>query len=487
MKPKNNADISSELVIIDKATDILQNRIGRRVLVNNDMMAINSVITKFLKTHDVVVFGGIAINTFLPENKKFYNTDVEIPDYDIYSPKALMHAKLLCDALYNSGHTLTEVRSSAVHSEVYKVYVNFIPVVDVVQYDKYVFNILYDDSIKTEGINYASPDYLRLNIYKEFATPNEDPSRWNKIYTRLQLLNKFHPFIENDKCSLSKFTRDFMGDETIKDTVYTIVKNTLMKEDVIFLGAFACNLYKKYNNKNKSSGVNSDDPDFEVLSTIPETVCNSVKENLKNGGFINIRSVKHLPASSKISTRYEIFIDNDSVCIIYEPKNGCYGYNSIMINNQNVNIATIDTMLFFLISVRYISTVEYNINRVMCMAQFLFHIQNENILNQKGIFKRFDVNCYGNDKTFYDKKGDRSRLYNKLKLQKQSKNEYNKNEYNKNFFKYNPDEKDVYTTNTRRKTSYSYVKKHYPKNEYNPYIKKSTTRKKRKTLFGSFF
>ena len=260
-----------------------------------------------------------------------------------------------------------------------------------------------------------------------------------------------------------------------------------MKEDVIFLGAFACNLYKKYNNKNKSSGVNSDDPDFEVLSTIPETVCNSVKENLKNGGFINIRSVKHLPASSKISTRYEIFIDNDSVCIIYEPKNGCYGYNSIMINNQNVNIATIDTMLFFLISVRYISTVEYNINRVMCMAQFLFHIQNENILNQKGIFKRFDVNCYGNDKTFYDKKGDRSRLYNKLKLQKQSKNEYNKNEYNKNFFKYNPDEKDVYTTNTRRKTSYSYVKKHYPKNEYNPYIKKSTTRKKRKTLFGSFF
>ena len=523
MKPLKSSvhSVSDELLIIDNAADMLQKKLGRHLQTNNNLMAINAIVQNFLKTNKTVVFGGLAINNLLPENERFYNTDTETPDYDIYSSSALMHAKLLCDILYKSGHKIVEARSSALHPEVYKIFVNFIPIVDLVQYDKYVFDILYDDSVKSEGINYASPDYLRLNVYKEFAAPNEDPTRWNKIYTRLNLLNKFHPFIENENCSMTKFTRDFVGDDVVKNNAYNIVKNTLMKEDVIFLGAFACNLYKKYNNKNKSVGIKSDNPDFEVLSTIPKIVANNVKENLKKNGFINIWIVRHLTASQKISTRYEIFIDQNSICVIYEPTNGCYGYNSLMINNKKVNIATIDTMLFFLIALRYVSTKEYNINRVMCMAQFMFHIQNENILNQKGIFKRFDVDCYGNNKTFYDKKGDRAILYNNLKRRKNSK----KDIYDKYFFKYNPGEdgdftntntntnntnntnnnntnnnntnntntnnnntNNTNTNNSNRNRYRSYTPVGYSTRRYKHHKKKtSSTHKKRKGFFGTFF
>ena len=198
-----------------------------------------------------------------------------------------------------------------------------------------------------------------------------------------------------------------------------------------------------------------------------------------------------------------------------------------MINNKKVNIATIDTMLFFLIALRYVSTKEYNINRVMCMAQFMFHIQNENILNQKGIFKRFDVDCYGNNKTFYDKKGDRAILYNNLKRRKNSK----KDIYDKYFFKYNPGEDGDFTntnTNTNNTTNNtntnnnntnntntnntnntntnntntnntntnnsnrnryrSYTPVGYSTRRYKHHKKKtSSTHKKRKGFFGTFF
>ena len=56
-----------------------------------------NVVQKFMKKHKRICYGGTAINSILPKDKQFYDYDIDIPDYDFFSPNALEDAKALCN------------------------------------------------------------------------------------------------------------------------------------------------------------------------------------------------------------------------------------------------------------------------------------------------------------------------------------------------------------------------------------------------------
>ena len=60
-----------------------------------------------------------------------------------------------------------------------------------------------------------------------------------------------------------------------------------------------------------------------------------------------------------------------------------------------MKVATIDTMLSFYLAFIYINKPHYNTDRILCMAHYLFTIQQNNRLKQKGLLKRFSNTCYG--------------------------------------------------------------------------------------------
>ena len=62
------------------------------------------IVEQFLKTHDVMCYGGTAINNLLPEEEQFYDLDVEIPDYDFFSDNAIEHTKELTDIYVRYGY-----------------------------------------------------------------------------------------------------------------------------------------------------------------------------------------------------------------------------------------------------------------------------------------------------------------------------------------------------------------------------------------------
>jgi hypothetical protein len=66
------------------------------------------------------------------------------------------------------------------------------------------------------------------------------------------------------------------------------------------------------------------------------------------------------------------------------------------------------------------------------MAQYLLQVQKENNLEQKGLLKRFNTNCYGNEKTLIEIRSEKAEKYEELKHKK------NTPEYNKYFIKYTP-------------------------------------------------
>jgi len=89
-------------------------------------------------------------------------------------------------------------------------------------------------------------------------------------------------------------------------------------------------------------------------------------------------------------------------------------------------------MLLFLLAFMYADQPYYDHERIICMAQYLINVQAKNRLEQKGLLKRFNVNCYGKEKTMVEIRGDKSSKFKELKNAVDSK------EYNKYFFKYIP-------------------------------------------------
>ena len=54
-------------------------------------------------------------------------------------------------------------------------------------------------------------------------------------------------------------------------------------------------------------------------------------------------------------------------------------------------------------------------NRILCMSEYLFDVQQKNRLSQKGLLKRFTIDCYGNQLTMEKMRAEKSERYKKLK------------------------------------------------------------------------
>jgi hypothetical protein len=87
-------------------------------------------------------------------------------------------------------------------------------------------------------------------------------------------------------------------------------------------------------------------------------------------------------------------------------------------------------MLSFYLAFIYVNRPYYDPNRIVCIANFLYGVQQYNRLSQKGVLKRFGLDCKGNQSTLETIRGEKSAKFNELK--KGSK------EYEEWFLKYSP-------------------------------------------------
>jgi len=289
-----------ELAILRKAVDHNEKLQKKDFFVSQDIKNIFSIVENFLIDRKCVCYGGSAINALLPKYAKIYNKDVDVPDYDFYSITALNDAKELANIYYDAGYTEVEAKSG-MHKGTYKVFVNFIPVADITFLHMDIFEHLYKDSVVVSGIRYAPPNYLRMGIYLELSHPDGDISRWEKVFKRLILLNKFYPLkllracttldfqtklqdikpvfekkkqIEDDVIPTLKLipklktyvsSNLFLKTEPQKEnsfqeksrqrSLYNLILNILIEESVVFFGGYASSIYrnyiqtKKYHNK----------------------------------------------------------------------------------------------------------------------------------------------------------------------------------------------------------------------------------------------
>jgi hypothetical protein len=544
-----------ELEILRKAVDVVEARKGKETMRDPEVKKIIETVEQFIADKKLVCYGGTAINNILPEDAQFYDKDIELPDYDFYSDKALEHAKELADIYYKAGYEDVEAKAG-VHFGTYKVFVNFTGIADITQMEPELFKAISKESVIKNEIRYAPPNFLRMAMYLELSRPDGDVSRWEKVQKRLVLLNKHYPLKGYD-CDKIQFQRGFeevSGDQagiideskshstalskttsksksssksrsstataslkkkhsgggrddsketksksesasksknktrspsqsrsrsrsqspsktiashslsakTSKTTttnskeskteytvdvarlsyetekelllhqtdVYNIVRNVFIKHKVVFFGGYANILYSRYMPKHQRRLIQKI-PDFDVLSEEPRIVCEDIVSELILHNYKKVKYVKHKGVGEVISEHFDIRIGEEVVAFVYKPL-ACHSYNTLRIENENIRIATIDTMLSFYLAFIYANRPYYDQNRIVCMSQFLFDVQQHNRLKQTGLLKRFSIDCYGKQDTLETMRFEKTTKFEELKNKKDSK------EYEAWFLRYIP-------------------------------------------------
>lgn len=418
-----------ELAILRHVVDENEKIAGEKVASSPEIKKMIEIVEDFLIKKKLICYGGTAINNILPKEAQFYDKNYEIPDYDFFSHNALDDTKELADIFYKAGYLDVEAKSG-VHGGTYKVFVNFIPMADITYIHKDLFQTLQKQAIKVAGIYYTPPDFLRMGMYLELSRPAGDISRWEKVLKRLNLLNQYHPMKVEYDCPSIDFQRRMDDNVEQNEEIYYIIRDTFIDLGLVFFGGYASTLYSKNMPKHAKRFIQKI-PDFDVLSEDPQRSATIVKERLEESGLKKISITHHKCFGEIIPEHYEIKYGLDILAFIYKPT-ACHNYNTITVDKREINVATIDTIMSFYLAFLYSNAPYYYKDRILCMAQYLFEVQQKSRLSQKGLLKRFVPKCIGIQETLESIRAKKSQKFAELK------NKRGTREYEEFFLKYVP-------------------------------------------------
>ena len=318
-----------EIAILRQAVDDSESLKKQQVARNDSVDEIIKILESFLRKKKLICYGGTAINNILPPPVQFYNRDIDIPDYDFYSPNALSDAKELANIYLKSGYDEVEAKAG-VHYGTFKVYVNFIPIADITFLEKEIYNKLSEDAITISGIRYCPPNFLRMNMYLELSRPMGDVSRWEKILKRLILLSKYYPIKFKKTCNEVQYQRNINSLIKSNENIFEITKDILCRLDIVFFGGFAASLYSKYMDTNNP--ITKKVPDFDVLSENPESSAQILIEELDMKGL----SMEIKDGIGEIIPEHVIVKLNKIPIVFFYKPIACHSYNIVKIGKHKV-------------------------------------------------------------------------------------------------------------------------------------------------------
>jgi hypothetical protein len=368
----------------------------------NDPGTITSlaVVKNFLENHRVLCYGGTAINNLLPKKDQFYNPEEDVPDYDFFSKTPQAHSVIIANQLRKKGIAAVEVKPG-MHLGTFKVFADFTGVADITSLDEEIFDRLWDQAEVRDGIHYVPVNFLRMSMYLELSRPHGDVSRWEKVYSRLQLLNKAYPASCNKK--------DAKLHEELTDEQQKGVLKLLKNEPVVLLSVSAAEIHL---DKNWTTPIG-------ILAE-RETI-----ERLTKGEKVEVNEENDiLPRRTSVMSE-----DGKKSLFRFYETTACHSYHEM---ENGVRVASIPTTLQFFFAYLYSGAQEENVASVLCIAQRLVDVASSKAK------RRFEIltpkECIGVQETFVEMKRHKAELFEELGKDRSSK------KFLEYFFTYNPDD-----------------------------------------------
>jgi hypothetical protein len=354
------------------------------------------IVEAFLKSHRVMCYGGTAINNLLPKEEQFYGPD-ETPDYDFFSETPQEHGMELANQLSAAGIESVEVKPG-VHLGTYKVFADYHGVADITFIIPKIFNQLWNEKLTRHGLHYVPPDFLRMSMYLELSRPEGDVSRWEKVYTRLSLLNKRYPIT----CKNVPTAPDELSAEQKRATLEMLKHNP-----IVLLGFSAVSRHEK-----------------KAVWYTPVTLL-AEKETIDK--LSKGHKVETHEASEILPARTDILDNEGAVLYQFYETQACHSYHT---TGEGIRIASIPTLVMFFMALIYSGESRDDVSRLLCVAQRLVELADNKPKRRFALLT--PSQCLGVQKELLELRRERVSLYDKVKKNKSSP------DFVQYFFTYNP-------------------------------------------------
>lgn len=337
-------------------------------------------IEEFIRKKGLIGYGGTAINHALPKVYQFYQS-TDIPDYDFFSIRAIEDIKELADTLSPYFPNI-EVKP-AMFTGTYKLFVNYLPLVDITQIEESLFHNLWIDTFQRDRIHYVPYNYLRMSMYQELSRPLGDLTRWSKVFQRLSLLNTHRPFIIR-KCDVRPTLN--VPVRIVKEIIKRLKDYVLSGDYVMY---YWQELFPQKYQYDRQGTV------FVLSESIEE-----IWQKLKG---LDVHFTRY---ENKLTTVYEIYIEKYPMLYVILT-DSCVNYTLY----KKQKIASYDTTLSLYYALSFENIKHLSKERLLSYCYLILQIKE----NEHPLMKRFEMPCYGHQITMEEIREKREKMYKKNK------------------------------------------------------------------------
>ena len=357
------------------------------------------LISKFIIKKNLILYGGLVINLILPKKYRFYK-EYTINDYDCFSKNPIEDAYELAKLIKKAGYKYIKIKR-AIHQNTYKISVYGKQFFDITFLEPAIFDILSNYIKNNKGaLKYYKDKYkiipieiIKANLYFELARPIQSGFRWEKLYNRMELVNKFYP---------TEKSKEILKCIPIKKEYSEIVKNILeyvKNKKMPIIDSYSIKIYNNCSFCCYRLTENS-----VYITVLVKDIIEVYKDirgllNMSNSKY-DIKVIKKGVNNYNKYREYDITIINRdtkqafNIIRIIEIKDQCF---STTVKN-NFTLGSIDTCLYFLYY-NYIKNKIYYNNNIAASENIYYINQYENnIIDGKikeNLNERLMKNCYG--------------------------------------------------------------------------------------------
>ncbi len=412
---------------LKEATDLAGERAKYDSAHDEEVLNALTVVANFIRRKKRVCYGGTAMNAILPENDKFYDSEVDLPDYDFYTPELEDDVVELVDDLKTAGFKDVYQRVG-IHEGTKKILVNFVAVADVSRIEKDLYNVFYERSIAVDGIHYTDPDILRMMMYLEISRPRGQVARWEKVFERLQLINRAFPprsgrsgsamqrssrAMRSGRSAMQRSSRamrpgrsasrlrpgrcsDRPEGKSIPPAAQEALVKYIVENQRVLCNGPVLGLYAR--------GIRRGDAVFRAdvasgpmlfTSPDPKEDAMRLKGLLKTVGKVEV--YVHKPRGEIVPERFELRVDGQIVCLMMEEV-ACHSYNNFPLEGgQVIQVGSLEFLITLYLSLHIFTKHSREIlgPDAMCLVARCVDLAMENYLSDKSQFPPFSLSCRG--------------------------------------------------------------------------------------------
>lgn len=349
---------------------------------------IYSLLTNYIKENELIIFGGLAINKFLPENDKIYEvTENTLPDIDVYSSNARKDIIKMSNMLFEKGITNIIAKDGVINNLnnvlllSYNIYIEgdngLVEVMNCVNINNNIFNKI--PKKKFNDLYFVKPEYQKIDMLLSLTNSITAYNRWEKDNSRFNLLNKYYPFIKNKK---------FISNNKKNIDLELYLKPLHNQTDVIIGGYIQFLFLIKLSNLTNIPKINISY--IEIFTTDIEKYIKIYKNLINN---CNIKLYETF--TTILPEKYVLYQNNIPIVIIYNIKHRPTQF----VKYKGYQLLSYDMLLMTCLCHKYIFKISNDNKEYMIyylnLAREKFFKDNKKDIFSNTIFKSFVVDCLG--------------------------------------------------------------------------------------------